>query len=86
MFKQIAANRRAGTRQAAGGYRPSVQFSRTDHRKYSFAVRTVEKWNNLPDDINSNPNVEIFRSRMGNSKLNDIQRPGQGSKGEPVIK
>jgi hypothetical protein len=64
MFKQIAANRRAGKRQAAGRHGLSVQFSRTDHRKYSFALRTVEKWKNLPDDIKSAPNGEVFKSRI----------------------
>ncbi len=43
MFRQIAANGRVGTRQAAGGHRLSVQYARTIPRKYSFAVRTVEK-------------------------------------------
>jgi hypothetical protein len=43
MFRQMAANGRAGTRQAAGGHGLSVQYARTDPRKYSFAVRTVEK-------------------------------------------
>jgi hypothetical protein len=36
MFRQIAANGRAGTRQAAGGHGLSVQYARTDPRKYSF--------------------------------------------------
>jgi hypothetical protein len=64
MFRQIAANGRAGTRQTAGGHGLSVQYARTDPRKYSFAVRTVEKWNNLPDDIKSAPNGEVYRNRM----------------------
>ncbi len=42
MFRQIAEIGRAGTRQAAGGHRLSVQYARTISRKYSFAVRTVE--------------------------------------------
>jgi hypothetical protein len=39
----------------------SVQFS----RKYLFAARTVEKWNNLPDDIKSAPKGEVLRRRLG---------------------
>ncbi len=27
------------------------QYARTDIRKHSFAVRTVENWNSLPDSI-----------------------------------
>jgi ribonuclease P/MRP protein subunit RPP40 len=65
MFRQMAANGRAGTRQAAGGHGLSVQYARTDPRKYSFAVRTVEKWNRLPDDVKSAPNGAIFRHKMG---------------------
>jgi hypothetical protein len=53
-----------GTRQAAGGHGLSVQYARTDPRKYSFAVRTVEKWNSPPDDVKSVPNGEVFRSRI----------------------
>jgi hypothetical protein len=60
MFRQMAANG-AGTRQAAGGHGLSVQYARTDPRKYSFAVRTLEEWNRLPDDVKS----AIFRHRMG---------------------
>jgi hypothetical protein len=45
MFRDIEENGRAGTRQAAGGHGLSVQYARTDTRKYSFAVRTMEKWN-----------------------------------------
>jgi hypothetical protein len=33
MFRQIAVNGRAGTRQAAGGHGLSVQYARTDPRK-----------------------------------------------------
>ncbi len=65
MFRQMAANGRAGTRQAAGGHGLSVQYARTDTRKYSFEVRTVEKWNRLPDDVKSAPNGAIFRHKMG---------------------
>ncbi len=81
MFKQIA-----GTRQASDGYGLSVQYARTDPRHYSFAVRTVEKWNNLPDDIKSAPNGDVFRSRMGKLLSSMISNYGQGSKGKPVIK
>jgi hypothetical protein len=43
---QTLFNRQEGarTRQAAGGHGLMVQYARTDPRKYSFAVRTVESW------------------------------------------
>jgi hypothetical protein len=48
-------NRQGGarTRQAAGGHGLTVQYARTDPRKYSFAVRTVESWNKLPERVKS---------------------------------
>jgi hypothetical protein len=64
MFRQIAANGRAGTRQAAGGHGLSVQYARTDPRKYSFAVRTVEKWNRLPDEVKSAPTGTAFKEML----------------------
>ncbi len=64
MFRQIAANGRAGTRQAAGGHGLSVQYARTDPRKYSFAVRTVEKWNRLPDEVKSAPTGKAFKEKL----------------------
>jgi hypothetical protein len=85
MFRQTAANGRAGTRQASGGHGLSVQYARTGPRKYSFAVRTVEKWNNLPDDVKSAPNGEVFRTRMGKLVSLGISSDGQG-KGKRVIK
>jgi ribonuclease P/MRP protein subunit RPP40 len=64
MFRQIAANGRAGTRQAAGGHGLSVQYARTDPRKYSFAVRTVEKWNRLPEEVKSAPTGKAFKEKL----------------------
>jgi hypothetical protein len=65
MSRHIEENGRAGTRQAAGGHGLSVQYARTDTRKYSFAVRTMEKWNKLPDVIKTALNGAIFKHRMG---------------------
>jgi hypothetical protein len=41
----------------------SVEYARTDPRKYSFAVRTAEKWNNY--DVKYAANREVFRISMG---------------------
>jgi hypothetical protein len=67
MFRLIAENGRVGTRQAAGSHGLSVQYARTDSRKYLFAVRTMEKWNNSPD-IKSALNGEVFKNRMAKLK------------------
>ena len=37
------------TRQTAGTKSLVAKFARTDQRKFSFSVRTVEKWNGLPE-------------------------------------
>jgi hypothetical protein len=42
LFRLTAAQDRARTRQATGEHGLSVKFSRTDPRKYLFAIRTVD--------------------------------------------
>lgn len=54
----------ARTRQTTGEKNLVPKFARTDQRKYSFAVRTVEKWNGLPDDVKQAANQEIFKARL----------------------
>jgi hypothetical protein len=66
LFKRTAAQTRIGTRQAAGGFRLAVQFARTDPRKYSFAVRTVESWNKLPEDVKTAPSEKAFNYKLKN--------------------
>jgi hypothetical protein len=62
LFQRKASQHR--TRQMAGGLGLSVRYSRTDPRKYSFAMRTVEPWNNLPESVKEAPSGEAFRSRL----------------------
>ncbi len=61
-------NRQEGarTRQAAGGHGLTVQYARTDPRKYrySFAVRTVESWNKLPERVKTAETGESFKRRL----------------------
>jgi len=45
------------------------QFTRTNLRKFSFSVRTVDRWNRLPDDIKQATNKEDFRKRLKNSNF-----------------
>jgi hypothetical protein len=53
----------ARTRQAAGGHGLTVQYARTDPRKYSFAVRTVDSWNRLPERVKAAETGESFTLR-----------------------
>jgi hypothetical protein len=53
----------ARTRQAAGGHGLAVQYARIDTRKYSFAVRSVECWNRLPETVKTTENGESFKRR-----------------------
>jgi hypothetical protein len=62
------------TRQVAGEHGLSVQFARTDPRKYSFAVRTVENWNKLPEDVKTSRNGEEFKNKL--KKLSRNHRRG----------
>jgi ribonuclease P/MRP protein subunit RPP40 len=64
MFRHLAVQDRIRTRQAAGEHGLGIQYARTDPRKYSFAVRTVEKWNNLPEDVKTSKNEEVFKQKM----------------------
>jgi hypothetical protein len=64
MFRHLAAQDRIRTRQAAGDHGLGIQYARTDPRKYSFAVRTVEKWNNLLEDIKTSQKEEVFKQKL----------------------
>jgi hypothetical protein len=54
----------ARTRQAAGGHGLTVQYARTDPRKYSFAVRTIDSWNRLPERVKTAETGESFKRRL----------------------
>jgi hypothetical protein len=43
LFRKLASQERARTRQAAGKHELAVQFAVMIPRKYSFSVRAVEK-------------------------------------------
>jgi hypothetical protein len=64
LFQRTASQQRARTRQAAGEHGLSVQFARTDPRKHSFAIRTVEPWNKLPESIKNTKSGEAFKNRL----------------------
>jgi hypothetical protein len=64
MFRLLATQDRNRTRQAAGEHGLGIQYARTDRRKYFFAVHAVEKWNNLPQDVKSSQNGEVFKQKL----------------------
>jgi hypothetical protein len=41
-----------------------MQFARTDPRKHSFAIRTVEPWNKLPESIKNTKSGGAFKNRL----------------------
>jgi hypothetical protein len=55
---------RARTRQTAGEHGLAIQFARTDPRKYSSAVRSVDHWNKLPEKKRASPSGESFKRRL----------------------
>jgi hypothetical protein len=64
LFQRAAAELNTRTRQTAGEHGLRVQYARTDPRKFSFTMRTVEPWNRLPEEIKTAKDREAFRSRL----------------------
>ena len=64
LFTLAGQNEGMRTRRTAGTNSLSSQFARTDIRKYSFAVRTVDKWNNLPDTVRQAETQLSFNSKL----------------------
>jgi hypothetical protein len=56
----------ARTRQAASAHCLAVQYARTDIRKHSFAVRVVEGWNRLPDQVKMTASKDAFKRMLQN--------------------
>jgi hypothetical protein len=42
----------------------TTQYARTDVRKYSFAVRVVDKWNRLPESVRTATSKETFKREL----------------------
>ena len=40
------------------------RYSRLDLRKFSFSIRVVKHWNNLPDNVITAPSVNCFKNRL----------------------
>ena len=57
------------TRRAAAANGLAAPFARTDIRKYSFAVRTVEHWNSLPEGARTANSQQSFKELLKNIKM-----------------
>jgi hypothetical protein len=55
-------NEEARTRQASTVHGLATQYASTDVRKYSFAVRVVDSWNQLPEAARMAQGKEAFKS------------------------
>jgi hypothetical protein len=54
-----------------------IQYAR-DVRKYSFAVRVVDRWIQLPESVRMTQGKEAFNSSVASGKQNTERRVGQG--------
>jgi len=77
MFTMTGEREGARTRQAAGPRTLAGQYARTDIRKYSFAVRVVDDWNQLPDKLRGAQSQESFK--RGLKSLRESEKAGQAS-------
>ena len=80
IFEVVEAHDRPRTRQTEGEYRLVQKFARTDPRKYSFAVRVVDPWNRLPDDLKLANSKEHFKAKMKRLKMLQVRGQAGASK------
>ncbi len=71
LFTRPGGNGGARTRTAAGVDGLAVQFARTDVRKNSITVQTVEQWNSLPNSIRAEKRPESFKKRLKAEKVSN---------------
>ena len=71
LFTLMRDKRGTMTRTAPGVNCLETQFSRNDIRKYTFAVRRVENWNRLPNDIRSEVRQERFKEWLKGALKSD---------------
>jgi hypothetical protein len=69
MFTKAENHVGARTRQAAGTNGLVVPYGGTDIRKYSFASRTVERWNSLPDGARAAESQQAFKALLKTTKM-----------------
>jgi hypothetical protein len=52
------------TRTRGNSYKLNHTYSRHDQRKYSFSMRVVGVWNNLPDVVVCSASINIFKNNL----------------------
>jgi hypothetical protein len=82
MFTKAGNHEGARTRQAAVTNGLVVPYARTDIRKYSFASRTVERWNSLPDGARAAESKQAFKVLLKTTKMyvSEATRNWQGNR------
>lgn len=63
MFTLADREGTAKTRQFTAVKNPVLKFARTDQREFSFTVRTMDKWNRLPDIVKQAATQSAFNTR-----------------------
>jgi hypothetical protein len=69
LFTATGEHNGVRTRRAAAANGLAAPFARTDIRKYSFAVRTVEHWNSLPEGARTAYSQQSFKELLKNIKM-----------------
>ena len=69
LFTEAGGHDGVRTRRAAATNGLAAPFARTDIRKYSFAVRTVEHWNSLPEGARTANSQQSFKELLKNIKI-----------------
>jgi hypothetical protein len=64
LFTLASTNRGARTKRAAGERCLVKQFARTGTRKNSFAVGTVDSWNELPESVRAEEKLPHFKRKL----------------------
>jgi hypothetical protein len=64
MFEKIPVREGPVTRLAGSGYNLKVPAARLEIRRNSLAVRTVNKWNELPDLVKNSKSITQFKNRL----------------------
>jgi Reverse transcriptase (RNA-dependent DNA polymerase)/Endonuclease-reverse transcriptase len=75
LFESIPVRSGPVTRLAATGNNLKLPTARLDIRKNSFAVRTVSRWNELPDQIKESGNIVQFKNRLKTHNENGGRPP-----------
>jgi hypothetical protein len=64
LFEKIPVREGPVTRLAGSGNNLKVPAARLEIRKNSFAVRSVSKWNELPDLVKNSRSISQFKYRL----------------------